>query len=100
MNKKIMQVLWRVAAVWLAGTGLALAQNTIEQFNVAEQGGNVVVRVTTKEPLQGAPASFTVANPARIAFDFPNTVNALGRNSQDIAKGELRSMNVVQGADR
>src|SRR5690606_28820539 len=36
----------------------------------------------------------------RIAFDFPNTVNALGRSSQDIGQGELRSMNVVQGTDR
>ncbi|HLS86034.1 MAG TPA: type IV pilus secretin PilQ, partial [Burkholderiales bacterium] len=43
---------------------------------------------------------FAVTNPARIAFDFPNTVNALGRSSQDIGQGELRSMNVVQGTDR
>ncbi|HEV3007429.1 MAG TPA: type IV pilus secretin PilQ family protein, partial [Burkholderiales bacterium] len=28
------------------------------------------------------------------------TVNALGRSSQDIGQGELRSMNIVQGADR
>ncbi|HZE61522.1 MAG TPA: type IV pilus secretin PilQ, partial [Burkholderiales bacterium] len=41
-----------------------------------------------------------VANPARIAFDFPNTVNGLGRASQDIGQGELRSMNLVQGSDR
>ena len=46
------------------------------------------------------PPNFAVATPARIAFDFPNTANALGRTSQDIGQGELRSMNVVQGADR
>jgi type IV pilus assembly protein PilQ len=92
---------WCALALWLAGIGLALAQaNSIEGFNVGQQAGKVVVRITTKEPLQGVPPSFTIASPARIAFDFPNTVNALGRASQDIGQGDLRSMNVVQGADR
>ena len=86
---------------WLAWTGAAFAQaNSIESFDVAQQGGNIVVRITTKEPLKGAPASFTVANPARIVFDFAGTTNALGRNSQDVSQGELRSMNLVQGSDR
>ena len=53
-----------------------------------------------KQPLNAAPASFTVANPARIAFDFPNTANNLGRSSQDIGERDLRSMNLVQVGDR
>ena len=88
-------------ALWLAGLGIAAAQaNSIDAFDVSEQGGNVIVRITTKSPLQAVPPNFSVANPARIAFDFPGTVNALGRSSQDIATGELRSMNIVQGAGR
>jgi type IV pilus assembly protein PilQ len=89
-------------ALWLSATGAALAQapNSIESFDVTQQGGRVVVRITTKEPLRSVPPNFSVASPARIAFDFPNTVNALGRASQDIGQGELRSMNVVQGAER
>ncbi len=88
-------------ALWLAGLGIALAQaNSIEGFEVTQQGGKTVVRVTTKEPLRSVPPNFAVAVPARIAFDFANTVNSLGRASQDIAQGELRSMNVVQGTDR
>ena len=59
-----------------------------------------MVRITTKEPLKSVPPSFTVANPARIVFDFPGTTNALGRNAQDVGQGELRSMNLVQGSDR
>ncbi len=86
--------------LWLFGLGLAFAQNSIEAFNVTQQGGKVVIRVQTKEPLKAVPANFTVASPARIAFDFPNTTNALGRNSQEVSEGELRSMNLVQGADR
>lgn len=88
-------------ALWLAGIGIAAAQsNSIDAFDVSEQGGNVIVRITTKSPLQSVPPNFSVANPARIAFDFPGTVNALGRSSQDIGTGELRSMNIVQGAGR
>jgi type IV pilus assembly protein PilQ len=88
-------------AIWLLGMGGALAQaNSIEAFDVSQQGDKVVVRITTKEPLRSVPPNFAVANPARIAFDFPNTSNALGRASQDIGQGELRSMNLVQGSDR
>jgi type IV pilus assembly protein PilQ len=87
--------------VWLAGLGVAAAQtNSIEAFDVTQQGGKVVLRITTKEPLRAVPPSFTVANPARIAFDFAGTANALGRSSQDIAQGELRSMNLVQAPDK
>jgi len=90
-----------VLAAWLAGLGLAGAQgNSIEAFDVTQQGGNVVVRITTKEALTSVPPNFTVASPARIAFDFAATSNALGRNSQEVGQGELRSMNVVQGADK
>ena len=87
--------------LWLAGVGLAAAQsNSIDAFDVSEQGGKVIVRITTKSPLSAVPPNFSVANPARIAFDFPGTVNALGRTSQEIGQGELRSMNIVQGAGR
>ena len=88
-------------AVGFAWAGAVFAQaNSIESFDVTQQGSNVVVRITTKEPLKSAPPSFTVANPARIVFDFAATSNALGRNAQDVGQGELRSMNMVQGADR
>src|SRR6185295_3347306 len=88
-------------ALWLAGAGVAAAQsNAIESFEVTQQAGKTVVRVTTKEPLRSVPPNFAVANPARIAFDFPNTANGLGRSTQDIGQGDLRSMNVVQGSER
>jgi type IV pilus assembly protein PilQ len=100
MLKRLGKMCAALVAV-LASTGAVFAQaNSIESFDVAQQGGNVVVRITTKEPLKSAPSSFTVANPARIVFDFAGTTNALGRNAQDVSQGELRSMNLVQGSDR
>jgi len=82
---------------------LAMAQtppNSVEAFNVSQQSGKVIVKLTLKEALKAQPGSFTIANPARIAFDFPNTVNALGRSSQNIGEGELLSMNMVQAGER
>ncbi|MCL4801485.1 MAG: type IV pilus secretin PilQ family protein [Burkholderiales bacterium] len=76
------------------------APNAIDALNVTSQGGKTLLRITMKEPLQAAPASFTVASPARIAFDFPNTVNALARSSQEVNEGELRSVTLVQVGDR
>ncbi|MCU0896428.1 MAG: type IV pilus secretin PilQ [Burkholderiales bacterium] len=97
-----------VAAFAFAAAGPATAQqptpasaaNSIETFNTTTQGGVVYVKITMKEPLAAVPASFTVSNPARIAFDFPKTANALGRTSQDVNEGELRGMSVVQAGDR
>ena len=88
------------ASLWAA---VALAQtppNSVEAFNVSQQSGKVIVKLTLKEALKSQPGSFTVANPARIAFDLPNTVNGLGRNSQNIGEGELLSMNMVQAGER
>lgn len=76
------------------------AQNRIENLQVAEQGGSIFIRITLAEPMDMPPASFSVANPARIAFDFPSTANALGRTQQSIEQGDLRSANIVQAGDR
>ena len=75
--------------------------NSIQAIDVAgQQGGNIVVRITLKEPLANPPAGFTINNPPRIAFDFPGTGNALGKNTQEIGDGDLRLMNIVQAGDR
>ncbi|MFN3985799.1 MAG: type IV pilus secretin PilQ [Rhodocyclaceae bacterium] len=81
-------------------TSPAVASNSIEALDVTEQAGTVFVRIRLRDALTNPPASFSVANPARIAFDFPGTVNALGRTSQNISTGELRSANIVQAGDR
>ncbi|MBA3254418.1 MAG: type IV pilus secretin PilQ, partial [Burkholderiaceae bacterium] len=48
----------------------------------------------------GIPASFSVANPARVALDMPSTVNGLGKNMVELNQGDVRSVNVVQSAGR
>ena len=80
--------------------GLAHGQNAIESLNVSQQGTSVILKINLKNEPGNPPAGFVVANPPRVALDFPNTVNALGRNSQDVGQGDLRSINVVQVGDR
>jgi type IV pilus assembly protein PilQ len=90
-----------VLAALLGSGAQATAQNSIESVNVSPQsGGKVVVRVGLKEALATPPAGFTVNNPPRIAFDFANTSNALGRNVQDVTDGDVRRINVVQAGNR
>jgi len=97
---ELMAAALTLAALSMVTSTLAVAQNSIEAFNVGQQAGRVVVQITLKEPLTAPPANFSVANPARIAFDFPRTTNNLGRSAQEIGEGELRSMNLVQVGDR
>jgi type IV pilus assembly protein PilQ len=78
----------------------ALPANSIEAINVAQQGGVVTVKLSLKEPLTTPPVGFAVANPARVALDFPATGNGLGRNAQTVDAGGLRSINVVQVGER
>ena len=74
--------------------------NVIEAINVAQQGNDIAVKIELKEALTSPPAGFSIANPAKIALDFPLTANGLGRNSQVVNEGDLRSLNVVQAGER
>ncbi|MDR2925201.1 MAG: type IV pilus secretin PilQ [Azoarcus sp.] len=78
----------------------AASLNSIKSLNVADDGGMLYVRLTTKTPLKATPASFTVANPPRIAFDFPGVANETGQSVQSVERGDLRSVNIVQVGNR
>ncbi|MDR0703259.1 MAG: type IV pilus secretin PilQ [Azoarcus sp.] len=114
MNRRIGALLLLAAAAGMLAPGIpAWAQasdppqasagdylNSIQAMEVAEDGSTIHVRLTTQTPLAAIPASFTVANPPRIAFDFPATANGLGRGMESIERGDLRSANIVQVGDR
>ena len=88
----------------LLALGLSHAQdsrpNSIEAMNVAQQGTALNLKLTFREPLPALPPAFSIARPARIAFDFANTTNGLGRSSQTFNEGDLKSANIVQAEDR
>ena len=91
------------AALLALGTAPADAQtpNSIDAMSVSKaSSGRTVVKFTLKAPLANPPAGFAITNPPRIALDFPDTANGLGRSAQDIADPALRSVNVVQAGNR
>ncbi len=104
-----MKTLWSAAAFgWFAALALlpsgasaqAAAGNSIERIDATQTGTSVVLTIQLKDAAPGVPPSFSVANPARIAIDLPQTVNNLGKNLVEINQGDLRSVNVVQAQGR
>ncbi|HEX7606110.1 MAG TPA: type IV pilus secretin PilQ [Usitatibacter sp.] len=82
---------------WAQGS----AKNAVESINFSQvQGGKIIVKVGMKEPLATPPQGFAVTNPARIAVDLPDTVNATGRTQIEAGEGDLKSVSIVQTANR
>jgi type IV pilus assembly protein PilQ len=76
------------------------AGNVIQSIDVSTQAGTVTVKLGFKDAPTNPPAAFTVNNPPRVAFDFPSTANGLGKNSQDVNQGELRTIRLGQSGGR
>src|SRR5450759_3421432 len=76
------------------------AQNSITALSVSAGNGVTVIKVGLEQPLASLPSGFTISTPPRIAFDFPNTANGLGKSIQDFTEGDLRSANIVQAGSR
>jgi type IV pilus assembly protein PilQ len=97
-TNKLKHGLFITLGLW-AGASLA-QENAIEKVTANQSGSAVTLTIQMKAPLRDAPANFSVTNPARIAVDFPGTVNALGKSLVEVTQGDLRSVNVVQAGDR
>ena len=78
-----------------------VAQNSIQSLSVSSAvGGKLVLKVGLKNAPANLPLNFTINTPPRIAFDFPNTMNELGKSTQEFGEGDLRSANIVQVGNR
>ena len=96
----MMQILLIAFGLWGA-QAQADTQNSITALNASSAGnGTTVIRVELAQPLSNAPAGFTINTPPRIALDFPNTANGLGKSVQNFTEGDLRSANIVQAGNR
>jgi type IV pilus assembly protein PilQ len=81
-------------------TGNGGTGNVIQSIDVSTQAGTVTVRLGLKEAMPNPPAAFTVNNPPRVALDFPNTANGLGKSTQDVNQGDLRTIRFGQSGGR
>ena len=105
MNQKIeglTRVLRHSAAITmgLLVAFAAQAQTAIESVTGSVSGGAEMVRIDLSQALTAVPTGFSIQSPARIALDFPGTVNGIGRSTVEINQGNLRSASVVQAGDR
>jgi type IV pilus assembly protein PilQ len=80
---------------------LATAQeNSIESITSSQQGQTTTVRINLKAPPASLPGSFAVSNPPRVAFDFGETENKMGRATVDMAQGDVRNVSLAQSGKR
>ena len=83
------------------GWAQGAAKNVVESISFSSvQGGKILVKVGMKEPLAALPQSFAVTNPARIAIDLPDTASGIGKTQVEAGEGDLKSVSVVQTANR
>lgn len=76
------------------------ATNSVSEINYSALPGNQVQIRISMDNAATEPGSFTIDNPARIAFDFPNTKIKLPNRSQSIGVGAVRSINAVEAGGR
>jgi len=70
--------------------------NALQEINFAGLPGNQVqITLQLSQPASNPP-SFTIDNPARIAFDLPATKSALAKRSQPIGIGPAKSITAVE----
>jgi type IV pilus assembly protein PilQ len=81
---------------WNSVRAEAQPLNALQEINFAGLPGNQV-QITFKlsQPISN-PASFTIDNPARIAFDLPATKSELAKRSQAIGIGPAKSITAVE----
>lgn len=86
-----------LAGFWLGFSGVSLAaENSIKQIQVRRDGDQVLLKVQMAAPLKALPGNWSVLEPPRVVIDFPETDNKSGQSTQQVAEGDLKSLNLVQ----
>ena len=86
-----------LAGFWIGLCGASLAaDNSIKQIQVRRDGDQVLLKVQMAAPLKALPGNWSVVEPPRVVIDFPETDNKSGQSSQQVAEGDLKSLNLVQ----
>jgi type IV pilus assembly protein PilQ len=63
---------------------------------VRQDGTQLLLKVEMAEPLKAVPGNWSVVEPPRVVFDFPEAENKTGTNSVAVGTGDLKGMNLVQ----
>lgn len=74
--------------------------NSINEITYTSMPGNRLQVVISMADTAQKPVSFTIDNPARIAFDFPNTISKLKEKTQPIGAGIADSVTTITAKDK
>ena len=77
------------------GTAATAAENTIKSVQYSTLPGNRLQIALELSDHAVEPLSFTIDNPARIAFDFADTASSLPKRSQPIGIGIAQSITTI-----
>ena len=87
-----------VLSTWLSGAAMAATLDNVSYTSLP--GNRVQVKLKLSAPVEGAPLSFTIDNPARIAIDLPGTTLNLKDRTQRIGVGNAESVTAVEAENR
>ncbi|RTL56884.1 MAG: type IV pilus secretin family protein [Rhodocyclaceae bacterium] len=76
------------------------SENSIEKVEFSQASGDVLVKLTLRQPVTALPSAFAIASPPRVAFDFLDTENSTPSNNVAVGIGALRSINIIQAGNR
>lgn len=89
-----------MAAAGLLLAADAVAENALRDISYSTLSGNrVQISVELENPPE-EPSSFTIDDPARITFDFPNTRNRLESRSMRIGVGAIEGVSTAEAEGR
>ena len=95
--KRIQIAAVALAGLWFSLSGASIAaENSIKQIQVRRDGDQVLLKVQMSAPLKALPGNWSVVEPPRVVIDFPDTDNQSGQSAQQVATGDLKSLNLVQ----
>ncbi|HPB90477.1 MAG TPA: hypothetical protein PLD80_03070, partial [Rugosibacter sp.] len=76
MMKQIYRLVLPLVGLWFgASTTGSAFENAIKQIQTRQEGDQVLLKVQMASPLKALPGSWSVVEPARLVFDFPDVEN-------------------------
>ncbi|MCW8910251.1 MAG: type IV pilus secretin PilQ, partial [Gammaproteobacteria bacterium] len=99
MAKKYLKVLIYISTICFSNIALS-EPNTIQEITYDSLPGNrIQLHIDFSQPAE-KPLSFTIDNPARIAFDFSNTISKLEKRKLPIGIGLAQSVTTISAKDK
>ena len=94
--KTLPRITYLMLFLFSAVPAIASAANAIQQIQVRRDGDNILLKLEMQEPMKTAPGTWSIVEPPRVVFDFPDTDNKTGTTVQQVNEGDLKTVNLVQ----